>query len=112
MNAYRERLVRTAPAGSFTVESKPVEYDVERYLERITVINKGAGAGNVAVYIGGYGYSHYVAYGDLVSGKPVVISQEVIFLREEEYLGFEFSGVTAGDVIEIHLTGHERFMPM
>lgn len=111
MNAYRERLTALAPGASFDLESKIIPYDYEVIIQRLVIINKTSPAGSVRVYIGSHGYSHYIASANIPSKEPVVITDKELFLREEEYLVFEVDGVNANDVIEVLITGYERYMP-
>lgn len=104
---YRRRVREVAPAASFDVIDKEVDYGYIRKIERVVAINKTADAGELRIYISGHGYKHYVDTAINLGKKPVAPVQVVYTLRESESLGFEITGVTAGDEIEIYITGYD-----
>jgi len=108
MRFYRERIKEKAPASSFDMVGKPVEYGYVRKIERLTVVNKSGDRGSISIYITGHGYKHYVDTTVNLTSKPLMPSQQRYYLRPEEGLGFEISGVNTGDEIEVHITGIEE----
>jgi len=108
MRFYRERIKEVAPASTFTIEGKPVEYGYIRKIERVTLVNKTGDRGSISIYITGHGYKHYVDTTTNLTSKPLMPSEVPYHLRPEEGLGFDISGVNTGDEIEVHITGIER----
>jgi len=108
MRFYRERIKEKAPASSFDMVGKPVEYGYVRKIERLTVVNKSGDRGQISIYITGHGYKHYVDTTVNLTSKPLMPSQQRYYLRPEEGLGFELEGVNVGDEIEVHITAIEE----
>jgi len=105
---YRKWLSKGAPASSFDLLDKPVRSGYIRKIERIVIVNDTADRGAVNIYLEGLGYKHYIDKTVDLTQKPVAPEPTIYTIKEDEALGFEFSGLTVGDQVEVYITGYEE----
>jgi hypothetical protein len=105
---YRERLTLTATGASHILTTSSVRHGYKRTIERILIANKTAARGKVDIYLGGYGYKHYVYPTLPLSQDWRHFLTSDLTLREEETLEIALNGLTAGDEIEVLLTGYDE----
>lgn len=110
---YRERLTLTATGASHILTTSSVRYGYKRTIERILIANKTAARGKVDIYLGGYGYNHYVYPTLPLSQDWKHFLTSNLTLREGETLEMALNGLTDGDEIEVLITGYdEPLMPV
>ena len=105
---YRERLTLTATGESHILTSSSVRYGYKRTIERVLIANKTAARGTADIYLGGYGYNHYIDPTLTLSQAWQELLTRNLTLREEENLEIALNGLNAGDEIEVLFTGYEE----
>ena len=105
---YRERLTLTATGESHILTSSSVRYVYKRTIERVLIANKTAVRGTADIYLGGYGYNHYIDPTLTLSQAWQELLTRNLPLREEETLEIALNGLNAGDEIEVLFTGYEE----
>ena len=85
-----------------------VRYGYKRTIERVLIANKTAARGTADIYLGGYGYSHYIGPTLTLSPTWQELLTRNLTLREEENLEIALNGLTAGDEIEVLFTGYDE----
>ena len=105
---YRERLTLTATGESHILTSSSVRYGYKRTIERVLIANKTAARGTADIYLGGYGYNHYIDPTLTLSQAWQELLTRNLTLREEENLEIALNGLTAGDEIEVLFTVYEE----
>ena len=105
---YRERLTLMATGASHILTTSSVRYGYKRTIERVLIANKTAARGTADLYLGGYGYSHYVdSTLTLLQAWQQLLTRNLT-LREEETLEIALNGLSAGDEIEVLFTGYDE----
>lgn len=105
---YRERLTLTATGERHILTTSRVRYGYKRTIERVLIANKTGARGTADIYLGGYGYNHYVGPTlTLAKAWQQLISRDLT-LREDETLEIALNGLTAGDEIEVLFTGYDE----
>ena len=105
---YRERLTLTATGESHILTSSSVRYGYKRTIERVLIANKTAARGTADIYLGGYGYNHYIDPTLTLSQAWQELLTRNLTLREEENLEIALNGLNTGDEIEVLFTGYEE----
>lgn len=95
-----------AAAAPDRVETERVEAGWLWRVERIFAVDATSNiTGRIRAYLGGGGYDQWLSQITDPSANVPLVDVNGVLLREGQWLGAAFTGATANDVLELHVTG-------
>jgi len=105
---YRERIRGKATGASLTLFSKRIESGWEVTIEHIGFYAEVGATRKCNIYIEGHGYKHFLGYHNVENGVSERADLRPITIDDYERLAFEFDSLSAGEIIEVFLTGKRQ----
>jgi len=107
---YRERIVGKATGSSLTLFTKRIETGWQVTVEQICFFSTTVNNRDCNIYLEGHGYKHYLTRHTVEHDVSFRVDLEKLTLDDQERLAFEVLGLTAGDEVEVYLTGQKSLV--
>ncbi len=109
IGVWRERLTSVASGTEHVQESDKIPELEWRYLECVGIRNDTTVGSKCLAGIWDGAYLHTLYYFDNVGANVWTTVVRQLWLRPGERLRFEWSNITSGDRLDIHISGHRQY---